>query len=102
MWHSGTCFSYGPGSAGLTGGLVILEDFSHLNDSVIRSGQWGMAQHILLTVLWLMMTGDGAESHPWAHPQGDGSRGRLGMFTLAPCRAGGPVVARLRGWIWKQ
>lgn len=35
---------------------MILEDFSNLNDSVIRSRQWGMAQHILLTVV-----GDGQE-----------------------------------------
>lgn len=36
-------------------GLVILGDFSNLNDCVVRSGQWGAAQHIWLAVVWLVV-----------------------------------------------
>lgn len=59
-----------------------------------------MAQHILLTVVWMVMKV--TESSPWAHPGDRWKQGQAGGAGTCPRQSRAPVVATLRGWIWKQ
>lgn len=82
-------------------GLVILGDFSNLNDCVVRSGQWGAAQHIWLAVVWLVVMAMG-QSPACGPTPGRWEWGQAGGAGTCPGQSRAPVVARLRGWICKQ
>lgn len=61
-----------------------------------------MAQHILLTVVLLVMDRRWGSTQPVGSPVWRWKPGQAGVLALAPGRHRAPMMARLRSWIWKH